>query len=447
MTGPPRRTADSAGRVVIRPLRDFLAKEAASGILLVAATIVALVWANSPWKSSYETLWTSTMGGQIAGHDLTLDLRHWVNDGLMTLFFFVVDLEIKRELVEGELNDARRAALPVCAALGGMIVPAALFALVNQSGPGSNGWGIPMATDIAMALGVLALIGSRVHPSLKLFLLALAIVDDIGAIVVIAFFYSQSMNTVMLAASGALLALTILLKRVGVRPVVVYTIIGIGMWVTTHEAGIHATIIGVISGLLAPTKPFVPEALVDEAVLADVSTVQATDETVRLARSSVSVVEWLEYRLHPWTSFVIVPLFALANAGISIDTERLRDAVSSRVTLGVIVGLVVGKIVGVTGGAWLAVRFRVAALPEELSWVAVVGVGALAGIGFTVSLFIANLAFNQPDLESQAKIGIFAASLFAAVLGTVLLRRSGTNEESNDGDTRVATNRSGTELA
>ena len=230
-------------------------------------------------------------------------------------------------------------------------------------------------------------------------------------------------------------------------PVVVYTIIGIGMWVTTHEAGIHATIIGVISGLLAPTKPFVPEALVDEAVLADVSTVQATDETVRLARSSVSVVEWLEYRLHPWTSFVIVPLFALANAGISIDTERLRDAVSSRVTLGVIVGLVVGKIVGVTGGAGLAVRFRVAALPEELSWVAVVGVGALAGIGFTVSLFIANLAFNQPDLESQAKIGIFAASLFAAVLGTVLLRRSGTNEESNDGDTRVATNRSGTELA
>ena len=228
-------------------------------------------------------------------------------------------------------------------------------------------------------------------------------------------------------------------------PVVVYTIIGIGMWVTTHEAGIHATIIGVISGLLAPTKPFVPEALVDEAVLADVSTVQATDETVRLARSSVSVV--LEYRLHPCTSFVIVPLFALANAGISIDTERLRDAVSSRVTLGVIVGLVVGKIVGVTGGAGLAVRFRVAALPEELSWVAVVGVGALAGIGFTVSLFIANLAFNQPDLESQAKIGIFAASLFAAVLGTVLLRRSGTNEESNDGDTRVATNRSGTELA
>ena len=202
-----------------------------------------------------------------------------------------------------------------------------------------------MATDIAMALGVLALIGSRVHPSLKLFLLALAIVDDIGAIVVIAFFYSQSMNTVMLAASGALLALTILLKRVGVRPVVVYTIIGIRMWVTTHEAGIHATITGVISGLLAPTKPLVPVELVDEAVLADVSTVQATDETVRLAGPSVSVVEWLEYRLHPWTSFVIVPLFALANAGISIDTQRLRDAASSRVTLGVIVGLVVGKIV------------------------------------------------------------------------------------------------------
>ena len=201
------------------------------------------------------------------------------------------------------------------------------------------------------------------------------------------------------------------------------------------------------SGLLAPTKPFVLVALGDEAVLADVSTVKATDETVRLARSSVSVVEWLEYRLHPWTSFVIVPLFALANAGISIDTERLRDAVSSWVTLGVIVGLVVGKIVGATGGVWLAVRFRVVALPEGLTGVAVVGVGALAGIGFTVSLFIAILAFIQPDLESQAKIGIFAASLVAAVLGTVLLRRSGTNERSNDGDTRVATNWSGTELA
>ena len=225
------------------------------------------------------------MGGQLGGHDLTLDLRHWVNDGLMTLFFFVVGLEIKREFVEGELNGVRCAVLPVCAAFGGMMVPAALFALVNQSGAGSRGWGIPMATDIALARGVLALSGSGFHSSLKLFLLALAlaIMDDVGAIVVIAIFYSASINIAMFAASGASLALMVVLKRVGVRPVAVYTIIGVAMWVTAHEGGIHAAIAGVVAGLLAPARPFVPVELVDEAVLADVSTVQATHETVRLA--------------------------------------------------------------------------------------------------------------------------------------------------------------------
>ena len=254
-----------------------------------------------------------------------------------------------------------------------MIVPAILFALVNLSGPGAHGWGIPMATDIAMALGVLALVGSRVHPSLKLFLLSVAIVDDIGAIVVIAVFYSTAIDPTMLAASVALVGLVVVLNRFGVRHVGIYIVVGTVLWLTTHEAGVHATIAGVILGLLAPTKPFLPVELVVEAVLADVSTLQAAQETVRLARASVSVVEWIEHHLHPWTSLVIVPLFAFANAGITLDGERLRQAVSSRVTLGVIVGLVGGKIIGVTAGTWFAVRARVTTLPEGLTWRAVVG--------------------------------------------------------------------------
>lgn len=435
MTTPPNKTPVTPGRMVIHPLRDFLAKEAASGSLLVVAAAFALGWANSPWKASYHDLWASMAGVQLAGHDLTLDLRHWVNDGLMTLFFFVVGLEIKRELAEGELNQPRRAALPVFAAFGGMIVPAILFALVNLSGPGAHGWGIPMATDIAMALGVLALVGSRVHPSLKLFLLSVAIVDDIGAIIVIAVFYSTAIDPTMLAASVALVGVVVVLNRIGVRHVGIYIVVGTVLWLTTHEAGVHATIAGVILGLLAPTKPFLPVELVDEALLADVSTLQAAQETVRLARASVSVVEWIEHHLHPWTSLVIVPLFAFANAGITLDGERLRQAVSSRVTLGVIVGLVGGKIIGVTAGTWFAVRARVTTLPEGLTWRAVVGVAALAGVGFTVSLFVANLAFDQEELESQAKIGVVMASLLAALVGTVLLRRLASGQRPCDLDT------------
>ena len=416
------RSHSTPARRVIRPLRDFLATQAASGILLVLAAGVALVWANSPWKGAYHALWASRLDVHVAGRVLALDLRHWVNDGLMALFFFVVGLEIKRELAEGELKDPRRAALPAFAALGGMIVPAMLFAAFNRGGAGGHGWGIPMATDIAMALGVLALLGPRVHPSLKLFLLALAIVDDIGAIIVIAGFYSIGIDGRMLALAAALVGLVIAAKWFGVYHVGAYVVLGAALWLATHEAGIHATIAGVVLGLLAPTKPIVISELVDEAVLGDISTFETAEETSRLARQSVSVVEWLEHRLHPWTSYVIVPLFALANSGISVDVPSLRRASTSAVTLGVIVGLVVGKTIGISLASWIAVRTGVASLPEGVTWRTLVGAAALAGIGFTVSMFVAGLAFTDPAVEGDAKLGIVAASLIAAVVGTLVLR-------------------------
>ncbi|MGH2474175.1 MAG: Na+/H+ antiporter NhaA, partial [Candidatus Limnocylindrales bacterium] len=346
--------------------------------------------------------------------ELDLDLRDWINDGLLALFFFVVGLEIKRELVEGELRDPRRAALPVWAALGGMIVPALIYAAFNAGGEGSDGWGIPMATDIAMAVGVLSLLGSRASPSLKLFLLALAIVDDIGAIVVIAVFYTKDIDGEALLASAGLVMVVVVMRRGGVASVAPYAVVGAGLWLALHESGVHATLAGVALGLLTPTQPIRHPELVDAAELADVSSYEAARQTATAARESVSVVEWLEHQLHPWTSFVIVPLFVLANAGVALSGGAVGDALRSSVAGGIVVGLVVGKFVGIAGFTWLAARLRIARLPEDASWSGILGVSALAGIGFTVSIFITDLAFAGTALEDQAKIAILAASVLAA---------------------------------
>ena len=438
MTSPTmRRDPQAPGSPavrVIRPLRDFLATEAAGGVLLLTAAMAALVVANSPWKAGYRELWEARLELRLAGHVLGMDLRHWVNDGLMTLFFFVVGLEIKRELVEGELRDRRRAALPALAAVGGMVVPALMFTVVNLGGGGARGWGIPMATDIAMAVGGLAVVGSRVHPALKLFLLAVAIVDDIGAIVVIALFYSHGIDAVMLLGSSLLIGAVLMARRSGFHSVGVYGVLGLLLWFTTYRAGVHATIAGVILGLLAPTRAAVPPHLVDEAVLVDVSTLTAAAETVRMARGSVSVVEWLEHRLHPWTSYLIVPLFAFANAGITLDRASLSAALSSRITFGVVLGLVVGKTVGIIAASWLAVRSRLATMPDGLRWGDLVGVAALAGMGFTVSLFVSGLAYADPHLQAEAKLGTLAATLLAALVGTAMLRRSARRLERGSKD-------------
>jgi Na+:H+ antiporter, NhaA family len=411
------------GVQVIAPLRDFLRTSAGGGIVLVVATVVAMVWANSPLSGSYAAFWERTAGLSLGSWSLKLTLHHWVNDGLMTLFFFVVGLEIKREVTDGELNTRRKAMLPAVAAVGGMVVPAVLFLAVNLGGDGVRGWGIPMATDIAMALGVLSLLSDRVPSSLKLFLLAIAIVDDIGAIVVIALFYSKGIDARYVLAGGVALGAVLALRAAGVQRIGIYVIVGVVFWYVVKRSGIHATIAGVILGLVTPTKPFLSADLVDENVLADVGDLDAAEETVRMARDSVSVVERLEHRLYPWTSFVIVPLFALANAGIKVDGNAIRSAASSRVTLGVMIGLVVGKLIGVSGATWLCTRLGIADLPTGVTFAMVVGLGSLAGIGFTVSIFVAGLAFGEA-LETQAKMGILAASLLSALLGSTLLLRT-----------------------
>ena len=361
---------------VIDPLKDFLRKEAAGGIVLFVAAVVALAWANSPAGGAYEDLWEL---------EAWLDLRHWVNDGLMAIFFFVVGLEIKRELVCGELNSPRAAALPAIAAVGGVVLPIVIFVAIESGGEGARGWAIPAATDIAFAVGLLALLGDRVSSGVRLFLLTIAIVDDIIAISLIALVYSESVSLAWLAAA---VALAVAARVVGVRRAALFAVVAAGLWFAVHESGVHATIAGVVLGLI------VPAAHAGE----------------------------LEHRLHPLSAFVVVPLFALANAGVDFSGGVLEDALSSSLTWAVAVALLVGKLVGVSGATFAAIRLRAGVLPDEVSGPQVAGVGALAGIGFTVSLFIASLAFDDQRLVDEAKVGIFAGSIAAGVLGTIVLR-------------------------
>ena len=411
-----------AQRQVFRPLRDFLATEAAGGILAVGAALAAIIWANVA-PHNYESLWSTEIAIRVGHHTLGLDLTHWVNDGLMAIFFLVVGLEIKRELVQGELRELRRAALPVAAALGGMIVPAGIFFAINHGRSTGDGWGVPMATDIALALGVVALVGSRLVPaSLSLFLLAVAIVDDIGAIVVIAVFYSNGINVRWLIVGGGVVALTVLMQRLRVEAMTPYLLVGAALWLALHEAGIHATIAGVIMGLLAPTTAVLSPGIINEAELLDVSTPQAAHESVTIARHSVSVVERLEHALHPWSSFVIVPIFALANAGIRLNSDLFDGVFSSHVFWGIVLGLMIGKPVGITLASWIAVRTGAAEMPPGVRMAQIGAIGCIAGIGFTVSLFVSDLAFGDPLDLGHAKFAILLASIAAGLLSVVALR-------------------------
>ncbi len=366
----------------------FVSIEVAGGLVLALATAAALVMANVA-SDAYADLWATDL---VVG-PIDLDLQHWINDGLMTLFFFVVGLEIKRELVVGDLRDRRTASLPVAAAIGGMLVPAALYLGLNTGGEGEAGWAIPMATDIAFALAVLALIGDRVPRTLKLFLLTLAIVDDIGAIVVIALFYADDLAPAWLLGAVGMVVVIIVLRRSGVARISAYLLPALVLWLCTQQSGVHATIAGVVLGLLTPAEP-----VAGRPVLTD-----------------------LEDRLHPWSSFVVVPLFAFANAGVQLDAEALDAAFSGAVGWGIVLGLFVGKPAGILGGSALALRLGIGTLPGDLRLRHLAGVGVIAGIGFTVSLFVADLSF-EGILLGEAKLAILAASVLAAVVGALLVR-------------------------
>ena len=431
---------------IMEPFQKFIHAQATGGVLLLAATVVAMGWANSPWAESYAEFWNVRVSLVVGPHALTETLLEWINDGLMAMFFFVIGLELKREILVGELASFRQGVLPLAAAVGGALLPAALYLTVNQDGPGAQGWGIPMATDIAFALGILALVGSRVPLGLKVFLTALAIADDLMAVLVIALFYTSTISWLSLGIGAVFLALLIGANLAGVRHPLVYSILGIGgLWLAFLLSGVHATIAGVLAAMTIPARTRLsgPEFLAKGQILLDRFEKALSPDTPPLAnreqhrvvdhmKTAVQHVEaplqQLEAALHPWVTVVVMPVFALANAGITIDAD-IGATLINPVALGVIVGLLAGKPLGIVLSSWLVIRGGLASLPTGVSWPHLWSVGCLAGIGFTMSLFITGLAFAQsPGLQS-AKAGILIASTLAGVMGWLLLRRIAPNGE------------------
>jgi NhaA family Na+:H+ antiporter len=412
--------------------QEFARVEALSGILLLAATIIALVLANTAWAESYNHFWETEIGIAIGGFDFSHHLIEWVNDGLMVIFFFVVGLEIKREFTVGELSNIRQAAVPIMAAVGGMIFPAVFYLSLNASGAGQSGWGVPMATDIAFTLGVLALLGSRAPLVLKVFCTALAIADDLGAVIVIALFYTEEVAWIWLLVAAIIFVILVAMNRWRVYSVLPYAILGIGLWFAFFESGIHPTIAGVLLAMTIPTrsppdtgallaqcisvlnefeKPALDDSHGEERTQVAAQTLGTVSERMQ------STAQRLEHDLLPWTTFVILPIFALANAGVTLNFDR---SILSPVSLGIVFGLVLGKPIGVSLLTWLAVKLKLAVLPENITMKQLFGASFLTGIGFTMALFIANSAFTDPELLDQAKVGILIASLLAGVTGYVL---------------------------
>ncbi len=423
--------------------RQFAQIQASGGILLLLATVLAMVWANSPWSDSYFGLWETYLSFSLGDQYLKHTLLHWVNDGLMVIFFFLVGLEIKREILVGELASFKRAALPLMGAVGGMVAPALIYALLNAGGEGQSGWGIPMATDIAFMLGLLALMGSRVPISLKIFFTALAIADDLGAVLVIALFYSGEIQTVALVAAGAILAVLIVLNRLGARRPLPYALLGIGLWLAFLESGLHPTIAGVLLAMTIPARIHSQPAAylaqctsalrgLDEKGARDESRLQqAAAQTLEVIAERIqSPLQRLERTLNPWVAYLILPIFAFANAGVSVGGD-LVEALTHPVALGIIAGLVLGKPLGITLLAWLGVRIRLAELPHGVTWRQLFAASWLAGIGFTMSLFIASSAFDSATLLGISKVAILAASLLASAVGFGLLNVTSPSREGH----------------
>jgi NhaA family Na+:H+ antiporter len=416
---------------IVNPLVRFLHVETASGFVLLFATVVALVLANSPAEQSYRAFWNTPVTLEIGKFSLSHSLQEWINDGFMVIFFFVIGLEVKRELVLGELRDVRRATLPIVAALGGMLAPAGIYLTLQFGRPGERGWGIPMATDIAFVVGCMALLGPRVPHGLRVMLLSLAIADDIGAILVIAVGYSEALHYDALAIGMGFIAFIVVFRWIGVRNIGVYVFLGILVWLAFLKSGIHPTIAGVILGLLTPSQNYLNQGVfigllhqVRQAIEGNWNKEPRRAETVRrlqwAARETISPLEYLEQTLHPWVAFGIMPIFALANAGVPIQPS----AVVAPVSVAVMLGLLIGKPVGILLTSWSAVRAGLAKLPDGVGWRMLAGAGCLAGIGFTMALFIADLALAGPLLD-EAKIGILSGSVLSAALGMAILMRTG----------------------
>ncbi len=410
---------------MIRPrvlLDQFLESEARGGVLLFLAALLAFALSNSPFASAYFALREVPLSLQIASWRLEKDLLHFVNDFLMAIFFLLVGLELKRELLSGELREPRRATLAIAAALGGMITPALIYAALNAGGPGTAGWGVPMATDIAFALGVLALLGRRVPLGLKVFLTALAIVDDLGAVLVIALFYTAKLNLTALALALAVYAVLLGIGRLGVKNLLPYLALGLVLWYFVLQSGVHATVAGVLLALAIPLGRGMPlpafQTRIRAAASSDPEALEAELESLESAAAEAqSPLHRLEHRLHPWVAYGILPIFAFMNAGVALSGMAFGP-----VALGAFLGLVVGKPLGILAFSYLAVRAGLAQLPSGVGWSAILGVGMVAGIGFTMALFIAGLAFG-PTLLDEAKVGVLLASVAAALLGTGLLLR------------------------
>ena len=442
---------ESGFNKILTPFEQFVKQETTSGLILMATALLALVLANSAIAVHYQHLLHVPVGFSFGDWQLEKSLHHWINDGLMTLFFFVVGLELKREILVGELANPRQAALPIIAAIGGMAIPALVFVAISPEGDALRGWGIPMATDIAFALGVIALLASRVPKTLITFLVALAIVDDLGAVVVIALFYTEQLIWQFLVAGAVLTALLVVMNMIGVRRPFIYFAIGILLWLALLKSGVHATLAGVITAFTIPALPrYEPCAfsrrmreMLDrfdashkqgESILRN----QQLSAVVQTLENGVHGVETplqrLEHSMHLPVAFLVLPLFALFNAGVPIDFANLGQALSHPITLGVGFGLLVGKFIGVAGVAWLAVRLGLASLPRDVRMGHIGGAALLAGIGFTMSIFIAELAFaHQPEMILQAKLGILSASLLAGTIGYFWLYRLGRESVNSEG--------------
>jgi len=425
---------------LLKPFNRFIHSESTAGIFLLVCSIVALVLANSPWSEAYHHLWEYEFSIGFAGHVVSNSLHHWISDGLMAMFFFVVGLELKREIMGGELSSPRNAILPLAAALGGMAVPALIYAFFNYGKPSISGWGIPMATDIAFALGVLSLLGNRVPLSIKIFLTALAIADDLGAVLVIAIFYTSEISTINLATGTVFMAVLLTANYLGVRSTLFYGIVGIGgLWLAFLMSGVHATVAGVLAALTIPARTKIDEIgfarrlrlYVSEfeqvppnnVSLLEPEQLHLVEKIKSLTKAAGTPLQQLEHALHPVVLFVVMPVFALANAGISFEGVSFQGAITSA-SMGVFFGLLAGKFIGVVGTSWLFVKMGWAQLPGDMTFKNICGLGLLAGIGFTMSLFVTNLALQSPEVALEAKIGILTASLLAGIGGFIVLNKT-----------------------